>query len=72
MSRLKDYDLKNVSIEDMVKKLMEFRAEILEDFSKAYLAETGLLPSEVELCNQQVTENQQIITKYFFRRKQNE
>ena len=60
-----------VSVEDVVKKLAKERDKILEAFAKAYLAESGLLPSQVELVTQQLPMNEQRIIEniYFFRRK---
>lgn len=60
----------NISIEDAMKTLQEKRNEILEAFAKAYLAETSLNPSEVELVTQQMPiENGIIEHRYFFRKK---
>jgi len=56
----------NMTEVEAVKKLAEFKTEILENFSKAYLAETGLLPSEVELHCQQLSATEHV---YSFRRK---
>jgi hypothetical protein len=44
-----------ITEEDAVKKLAMERDKILEQFAKAYLAETGLLPSAVELVTTQKT-----------------
>lgn len=59
-----------ITVEEATKYLTEKRLEILEQFAKAYLAETGLAPSEVELVTQQmpVIDNK-IETVYFFRKK---
>lgn len=60
----------SISEEDVVKKLVEERSKILEQFAKAYLAETGLLPSTVELVTHQFpVENNIIETVYYFRKK---
>lgn len=37
-------------VEDQVKDILDNRARILEDFAKAYLAETGLKVNEVRMC----------------------
>jgi hypothetical protein len=37
-------------IDELVRNIAARKAEILNDFAEAYLAETGLKPSEVELC----------------------
>lgn len=58
------------SIEKMVEHLAKHRNEILENFSKAYLAETGLLPSEVELICQEMPMKDNIVEHiYYFRKK---
>lgn len=36
----------------IVKEIMEKRHQILEEFCKAYLAETGAMPSEVTLVEE--------------------
>ena len=68
----KNEEFQNMTIEQMVAKLAEKRNEILENFSKAYLAETGLLPSEVELCCQELPVNNGIIEHVYFFRRRNE
>ena len=37
------------TINKMVRNIMKRRGEILEDFSKAYLAETKLKPSQIKM-----------------------
>ena len=59
-----------ISVEDVVKKLAQERDKILEQFAKAYLAESGLLPSQVELVTQQLPIiDGKIENIYFFRKK---
>lgn len=67
----KDLTFNNIDIESAVKQLAEQRDKILNEFAKAYLAETSLLPSQVELVSQQMpmTEDKIIETVYFFRKK---
>jgi len=66
----KEIKHENISISDMVLELERNKNNILDDFSKAYLAETGLLPSEVELsCRQMPVDNGIIEHIYSFRRK---
>lgn len=36
----------------VLKEIEETRVHLLNEFAKAYLAETGLLPSDVMLCTQ--------------------
>lgn len=70
MKNEKTEEYNNINTEEMLKKLLEKRNEILEQFAKAYLAETGLLPSQIELVTQQMpVENNIIENVYFFRRK---
>jgi len=72
MAKEKEEIYNNISIEDAMLELRKKRDEILSDFSKAYLAETSLLPSEVELCCQETVKDANMIeTVYFFRKKQN-
>lgn len=66
----KSEEYNNISVEEMVKKLREKKHEIIEAFAKAYLAESGLMPSEVELCCQETRNGNLIEHVYFFRRKQ--
>lgn len=65
----KDLTFNNIDIESAVKQLAEQRDKILSEFAKAYLAETKLLPSEVELVTKQKTTGSEIETIYFFRKK---
>lgn len=59
-----------ISIEEAMKKIRDEKSKILEAFAKAYLAESGLMPSEVELVCQEDTSNKTLIQHvYFFRRK---
>jgi hypothetical protein len=64
-----DITYTGIDINEMVKKLNEERSKILNEFSKAYLAETGVMPSEVELVTVQETKDKTIETICFFRRK---
>lgn len=66
-----DITYTGIDINEMVKKLNEERSKILNEFSKAYLAETGIMPSEVELVTVQETKDKTIETICFFRKKQN-
>lgn len=68
----KELEYNNLSIDEMVAKLKEKRSEIIEAFAKAYLADTGMRPTEVELVCQEMpmTENKIIEHVYYFRRKQ--
>ena len=70
MSNEKNEVFTSITTEEAVKYLADKRNEILESFTKAYLAESGLMPSQVELVTQQMpTENNIIETVYFFRKK---
>lgn len=61
-----------ISIEDAMKILQTEKHKIIEAFAKAYLAETGLMPSEVEMCHQQITNQPNIIENIIFFRKKTE
>lgn len=66
----KNEEFTNISIEEAVKKLQSQKDEILDAFAKAYLADSGLLPTEVELVTQQMPMKDGIIEHvYFFRKK---
>jgi len=58
-----------ISVEEAMKKIMSEKNKIIEAFAKAYLAETGLNPSEVELVHQQITNQPNIIENVIFFRK---
>ena len=60
----------NLNVDEMVQQLLKHKAKILDDFAKAYLAESGLNPSEVVLVEQQIKDNGQIKEiNYYFRKK---
>ena len=67
---MKEVETENITVEEVAKKLKEHRSEILEHFSTAYLAESGLLPSEVELVHNSHIEDGQITDVFYFRRKE--
>lgn len=67
---MKEKLIENIDIENMVKELVQNRNKVLNEFAKAYLAETDTLPSEVELVEKRMPEKDGIIeTIYYFRRK---
>ena len=66
---MKEETFSDVNQEEALKKLTEKRDEILNDFAKAYLAETKVLPSEVELVTEQKQEGTTIETVFYFRKK---
>jgi hypothetical protein len=43
------FESSSESLDSILRPIRDKRTEILEAFSKAYLAETGLLPSQCEL-----------------------
>jgi glucokinase len=55
--------------EEIAKQLNEQRDKILNDFAKAYLAETQLLPSQIELIQQQIEDNGKIGYVWYFKQK---
>lgn len=66
-----DLEYKNLeTIQEMIDKLLKHRNEILDNFAKAYLAEQKVMPSEIELVEQTIKEDNTIKEViYFFRRK---
>lgn len=69
MSNEKEYEKDNVTLDQAAAEIAKHKDRILEDFTKAYLIETGLKPSQVELVSSQRTENGTIETVYYFREK---
>jgi len=69
MSDEKWEETNNISMDEYVKELHKKKTEILNDFAKAYLAETELLPSEIELVCRQINNGTTIENIYEFRRK---
>jgi predicted naringenin-chalcone synthase len=59
-----------ITTEEATKYLHDRKVEIIEQFAKAYLAETGLKPSEVELVTKQESTGMIIETVYYFRKKE--
>lgn len=56
----------NEEIEKIVQKIANQRSKILERFLEAYLAETGLMPSECELCEV----HDGLSHRWFFRKRE--
>lgn len=50
---------------ELIKNIIDRRSKILEDFAQAYIAETGLMPSEIEMCEQ----NSGFEIRWFFRKR---
>jgi hypothetical protein len=69
IQKVNDITYNGIDINEMVKKLSEERSKILNEFSKAYLAETGVMPSEIELVCQEKIDDKTIEHIYFFRKK---
>lgn len=67
--KISDIVFNNISENEALLKLNEERNKILNEFAKAYLAETNILPSEVELVSIQTHKEKEIETVYFFRKK---
>lgn len=66
---MKETETQDITVEEVARKLQEHRSEILEQFSTAYLAESGLLPSQVELVHESKIEEGVITDTFYFRRK---
>ena len=60
--------LENKIIDKVIKEIGSKRAKILDDFARAYLAETGLKPSEVVLIEHQKEDK---VMWFFSRKKEN-
>lgn len=73
MAKTVEEEFSDIKSEDeAVKKIMQFRVKIQEDFARAYLAETLLKPSEVEMVTVQhpMTDDHKIVTTIYFRVKE--
>jgi len=70
MAKERIEEFNNLSIDDYVKELHSKRKEIIEAFGKAYLAETKLFPSEIELVCKETKTGNTIEAIFEFRRKQ--
>lgn len=62
-------ETKGISEEEAMERLTKEKSRILSDFANAYLAETGIAPSELELVVKEVKTNSTIEITYSFRRK---
>ena len=58
--------MSNKKIEDVVREVSLKQHKVLEDFAKAYMAETGLKASEIVLCQQQLPDK----IKFWFESKE--
>jgi len=65
----KEYEKAVKDTQEAMKELLTKRNEILEAFCKAYLAESGLMPSEIELVHTSTNEGNEIINTFSFREK---
>lgn len=66
---MKDYQINNIDEDEAVKEIMKKRLEIIEQFTKAYIAETGIFPSQLELVCEKTTEDNVITETYYFKRR---
>ena len=69
MSKEKEVEIRNINEQEVVQELIKNRNKILEAFTKAYLAETQLMPSQIELVTRQMPIKDGIIENIFFFRK---
>jgi hypothetical protein len=65
----KNEEYKGLTGDEAAKIILAKRHEVLDHFAKAYIAETGLMPSQIELCTQQVVNGTTIENIFFFRRR---
>jgi hypothetical protein len=66
---MKEETFNDMDMSKMAEFLKKNRNKILEEFAKAYLAETQLLPSQIELVHKSSVENEQIVDTFYFRKK---
>jgi len=69
MANEKVEEIFDISSIQSVEELHKHRDKIINEFAKAYLAETKLLPSEIELVCREIRSEKSIETIYEFRRK---
>lgn len=65
-----DKEYNNLTEQEAYKIIIEKRNQILDHFSKAYVAETGLMPSQIELVTKQVSDGTTIENVFYFRKKE--
>lgn len=58
-----------MSEDAVVAEIMKNRQSVLEDFAKAYIADTGLKPSQIELVHKHETNENEIIDTFYFKEK---
>lgn len=63
--KLADIAFQSAPLEKIAMLTIEQRRQLIADFGKAYLAETGLFPSEIVLCEKKTDKGME----WFFRRK---
>jgi hypothetical protein len=59
----------DLQLKDLVEKRMRFVNENRERLVEAFLAETGMLPSECIMCQQDTYQDGQMVMKIWFERK---
>lgn len=62
----------NLKMRKMLSSVMRNRKGIIEDFSKAYLAETGLRPSQVVMVEKRINEDNKIVFTWHFEKRKAE
>jgi hypothetical protein len=65
----KEYEKEVKDTQEALNEIMRKRNEILEQFCKAYLAESGLNPSEVELVHTSSNQGNEVVNTFSFREK---
>lgn len=61
-----------LTLTEIAQKLVKERNKVLDDFAKAYLAETKIMPSDLELVVREERTKDVIETIYYFRKKNDE
>ena len=59
----------NNKINELLDDIMRKRRIILDEFSKAFLAETGWKPSEIMLCEEQRKDGDKSIISWYFQKR---
>ena len=66
---MKDYEVNDISQEEAYQQILKQRNEILGEFAKAYIAESELKPSEIELVHKSEEKDGEIIETFYFRER---
>ena len=62
-------EYKDVSVTDANEVLIKQKNKILQDFTKAYLADTQIKPSELQLVVETISNKGKVEINYYFKRR---